>query len=71
MLKSPDWHLLIVWYFFLGGIAGGAYSGRVSFGTGAPPLGDIEVELEDERPDAVIDFLAESTVERRPVDPLR
>ena len=25
MLKSPDWHLLIVWYFFLGGIAGGAY----------------------------------------------
>lgn len=25
MLKTPDWHLLIVWYFFLGGIAGGAY----------------------------------------------
>ena len=25
MLKAPDWHLLIVWYFFLGGIAGGAY----------------------------------------------
>jgi len=25
MLKVPDWHLLIVWYFFLGGIAGGAY----------------------------------------------
>ena len=25
MLKSPAWHLLIVWYFFLGGIAGGAY----------------------------------------------
>jgi protein NrfD len=25
MLKPPDWHLLIVWYFFLGGIAGGAY----------------------------------------------
>jgi formate-dependent nitrite reductase membrane component NrfD len=25
MLRSPDWHLLIVWYFFLGGIAGGAY----------------------------------------------
>ena len=25
MLKSPEWHLLIVWYFFLGGIAGGAY----------------------------------------------
>jgi formate-dependent nitrite reductase membrane component NrfD len=25
MLKNPDWHLLIVWYFFLGGIAGGAY----------------------------------------------
>ncbi len=24
-LKNPDWHLLIVWYFFLGGIAGGAY----------------------------------------------
>jgi len=25
MLRSPGWHLLIVWYFFLGGIAGGAY----------------------------------------------
>jgi formate-dependent nitrite reductase membrane component NrfD len=25
MLRSPEWHALIVWYFFLGGIAGGAY----------------------------------------------
>jgi formate-dependent nitrite reductase membrane component NrfD len=25
MLKSPGWHMLIVWYFFCGGIAGGAY----------------------------------------------
>src|SRR5215470_15556059 len=25
MLRSPEWHWLIVWYFFLGGIAGGAY----------------------------------------------
>jgi formate-dependent nitrite reductase membrane component NrfD len=25
MLRNPEWHLLIVWYFFLGGIAGGAY----------------------------------------------
>jgi formate-dependent nitrite reductase membrane component NrfD len=25
MLKSPEWGLMIVWYFFLGGIAGGAY----------------------------------------------
>jgi protein NrfD len=25
MLRSPEWHLLIVWYFFLGGIAGGSY----------------------------------------------
>jgi formate-dependent nitrite reductase membrane component NrfD len=25
MLKTPEWHWLIVWYFFLGGIAGGAY----------------------------------------------
>ena len=25
MLKTPDWHMLIVWYFFVGGIAGGAY----------------------------------------------
>lgn len=25
MLKTPAWHMLIVWYFFLGGIAGGAY----------------------------------------------
>lgn len=24
-VKTPDWHLLIVWYFFVGGIAGGAY----------------------------------------------
>jgi len=25
MLKTPGWELMIVWYFFLGGIAGGAY----------------------------------------------
>src|SRR5262249_22230543 len=25
MLKTPEWGMLIVWYFFLGGIAGGAY----------------------------------------------
>jgi formate-dependent nitrite reductase membrane component NrfD len=25
MLRTPDWELLIVWYFFFGGIAGGAY----------------------------------------------
>jgi len=25
MLRSPEWHMLVVWYFFLGGIAGGAY----------------------------------------------
>ena len=25
MLKSPGWEMAIVWYFFLGGIAGGAY----------------------------------------------
>ncbi len=25
IVKTPDWHLLIVWYFFIGGIAGGAY----------------------------------------------
>lgn len=25
MLKSPEWHWLIVWYFFIGGVAGGAY----------------------------------------------
>src|SRR5215470_804867 len=25
MLKSPHWEMMIVWYFFLGGIAGGAY----------------------------------------------
>jgi formate-dependent nitrite reductase membrane component NrfD len=25
MLKAPDWEMSIVWYFFLGGIAGGAY----------------------------------------------
>src|SRR5881396_3236914 len=25
MLKVPGWELMIVWYFFLGGIAGGAY----------------------------------------------
>jgi len=42
-----------------------AYAGRVSFATGVAPLGDIEVELEDDDPGAAIDFLAESTVERR------
>jgi formate-dependent nitrite reductase membrane component NrfD len=25
MLKQPHWELMIVWYFFFGGIAGGAY----------------------------------------------
>jgi len=25
MLKTPGWEMMIVWYFFLGGIAGGAY----------------------------------------------
>src|SRR5882724_3879818 len=25
MLKVPGWEMMIVWYFFLGGIAGGAY----------------------------------------------
>jgi formate-dependent nitrite reductase membrane component NrfD len=25
VLRNPGWHMLIVWYFFLGGIAGGAY----------------------------------------------
>jgi len=25
MLKTPEWEMMIVWYFFLGGIAGGAY----------------------------------------------
>ena len=25
MLKPPHWEMMIVWYFFLGGIAGGAY----------------------------------------------
>src|SRR5215470_10838314 len=25
MTKTPGWEMLIVWYFFLGGIAGGAY----------------------------------------------
>jgi formate-dependent nitrite reductase membrane component NrfD len=25
MLKSPHWEMMIVWYFFFGGIAGGAY----------------------------------------------
>ena len=25
MVKTPGWELMIVWYFFLGGIAGGAY----------------------------------------------
>lgn len=25
MLKTPQWEMMIVWYFFLGGVAGGAY----------------------------------------------
>ena len=25
-VASPEWHWYIVWYFFLGGIAGGAYA---------------------------------------------
>jgi formate-dependent nitrite reductase membrane component NrfD len=25
MVKTPEWEMMIVWYFFLGGIAGGAY----------------------------------------------
>ena len=25
MVRAPDWGMYIIWYFFLGGIAGGAY----------------------------------------------
>ncbi len=25
MVRAPDWGMIIIWYFFLGGIAGGAY----------------------------------------------
>ncbi len=48
-----------------------AYAGRVSFATGAAPLGDIEVEIEAGDANAAIDFLAESTVERKHEEPLR
>ena len=45
-----------------------AYAGRVSFAAGSP-LGDLEVELEDGDPEALIDRIAESTT-RPPPEPL-
>lgn len=39
-----------------------AYAGRVNF-SASSPLGDIEIVIEADDPDAVIDFVAESTVE--------
>ena len=43
MLKTPAWEMMIVWYFFLGGIAGGAYFTAAiadNFGSAArPPRG--------------------------------
>lgn len=40
-----------------------AFVGKVSFVEGNPPLGAIEVEVEDDDIDTAIDHLAESTVE--------
>jgi predicted RNA binding protein with dsRBD fold (UPF0201 family) len=40
-----------------------AYVGKLSFQEGSSPLGNIEVTVEDEDIKAVIDHLAESTVE--------
>ncbi len=45
-----------------------AYAGKVSFATGSP-LGDLEVEVEDGDPEAIIDGIAESTT-RPPPEPL-
>lgn len=46
-----------------------AYAGRVSFAANSP-LGDLEVEIDAEDPEAVIDAIAESTT-RPPPQPLR
>ena len=47
-----------------------AFSGRVSFAADSP-LGDIAVEIESDRLEDVIDFVAESTIERRPTPSAR
>ncbi|MGQ0797725.1 MAG: RNA-binding domain-containing protein [Methanobacteriota archaeon] len=41
-----------------------AFAGRVSFAAGSP-LGDISVEIESERLEDLIDFVAESTTARK------
>lgn len=41
-----------------------AFSGRVSFAADSP-LGDIAVEIESDRLEDIIDFVAESTIERK------
>lgn len=41
-----------------------AFSGRVSFAADSP-LGDIAVEIESDRLADIIDFVAESTIERK------
>ena len=39
MLKPPTWHALVSWYFFLGGLSGGAYvAGRLAERFGGPRL---------------------------------
>ena len=45
-----------------------AYVGRVSFAANSP-LGDLEIEMEDEEPEALVDSIAESTT-RPPPAPL-
>ena len=47
-----------------------AFSGRVSFAADSP-LGDIAVEIDSNRLEDVIDFVAESTIERRPTPSAR
>ncbi len=47
-----------------------AFMGIVNFAAGSP-LGDISVELESEDLSAVIDFVAESTVDRAVTPPVR
>ena len=51
MPKPPGWEMMIVWYFFLGGIAGGAYfTAAIADNFGSARDGRVAYESRDASP---------------------
>ena len=57
MFKTPGWEMMIVWYFFLGGIAGGAYFTELASTT--PSAANVK---------AYADILREASLRRGMID---